>query len=124
MDGGTKAKDWNAHGGGVLSVAFTHDGRITSCGRDKTTKTWKPDGGAEKTFEAFPDIALHTAFNDDGSRVIAGDWSGAIRVFNSADGKKLGDLTPNPKPLAADAAPTVAMKPTTQPTTKPVAMKK
>jgi len=125
MSGGTKAKDWGAHGGGVLSVAFTHDGRITSCGRDKVTKTWKPDGGAEKSFEAFPDIALHTAFSDDGARVIAGDWSGAIHVFNTADGKKLGDLTTNPKPLAADAAPAaVAIKPTTQPTTKPLAIKK
>jgi len=125
MDGGTSAKNWNAHGGGVLSVAFTHDGRITSCGRDKVTKTWKPDGAAEKSFDAFPDIALHTAFNDDGSRVIAGDWSGAIRVYNAADGKKVGDLTPNPKPLPADLVPTATtLKPSTQPTTKPLAIKK
>ncbi|HEV8605496.1 MAG TPA: c-type cytochrome domain-containing protein [Tepidisphaeraceae bacterium] len=124
MDGGTQAKNWNAHSGGVLSVSFTHDGRLTSAGRDKTTKTWKPDGAAEKTFDAFPDIALHTAFNDDGSRVISGDWSGAIRVFNTADGKKLGDLTPNPKPLPPDPSPTATtLKPATQPTTKPIARK-
>jgi hypothetical protein len=120
MDGGTQAKTWNAHGGGVLSVAFTHDGRIVSAGRDKTTKTWKPDGSADKSFEAFPDIALHSRFNDDGTRVIAGDWSGAIRVFNAADGKKIGELTTNPKPLETPAS---AVKPTTQPTTKPIAKK-
>jgi cytochrome c/WD40 domain-containing protein len=122
MDGGTQSKTWSAHNGGVLSVSFTHDGRLTSAGRDKTSKTWKPDGSADKSFESFPDIALHTAFSDDGSRVIAGDWSGVIGVFNTADGKKVGTLTPNPKPLPQDAPPApTALKPTTQPTTRPLA---
>jgi hypothetical protein len=46
-------------------------------------------------------------------------------VYNAADGKKVGDLTPNPKPLPADPVPTATtLKPSTQPTTKPLAIKK
>ena len=48
--------------GGVLSIAFTHDGRIVSCGRDHQVKLWGPDGAQLKSFEAFNDIALRAAF--------------------------------------------------------------
>ena len=96
MENGSQIKSWNAHGGGALSVEFTHDGRIVSSGRDKLTKTWKPDGNAERQLEALPDIALHAAFDHDGKRVIAGDWNGEVRVWLAADGKPAGKLALNP----------------------------
>src|SRR5688500_2196597 len=96
MENGSQIKSWNAHGGGVLSVEFTHDGRIVSSGRDKLTKTWKPDGNVERQLEPLPDIALHATFDHDGKRIVAGDWSGQVRVFNAADGKPVGTLALNP----------------------------
>src|SRR5262249_10160256 len=32
--------------------------------------------------------------------VLAGDWTGQIPVWQSADGKRVGQLTPNPAPMA------------------------
>jgi predicted nucleic acid-binding Zn-ribbon protein len=96
MHDGANLKTQNAHGNGVTSIAFAHDGRIATCGRDNTAKVWTSEAEGPKAFEAFSDVALHVAFTDDGQRVIAGDWTGAVRVFNVADAKKLGDLTANP----------------------------
>jgi WD40 repeat protein len=104
MTDGTLAKTINAHPGGVLAVTFTHDGRMVSCGRDGQVKLWGPDGAALKTFEKFNDIALRAVFDHDGQRVIAGDFTGAIRVWGVADGKRIGDLTANPLPLAQQLA--------------------
>jgi hypothetical protein len=101
MTDGTMAKSFNAHNGGVLSVAFAHDGKIVSCGRDNLVKLWGPDGAAIKTFEPFSDLALKATISCDGGRVIAGDFTGAIRAWNVADGKRAGELTANP-PTAAE----------------------
>ena len=98
------AKTINAHAGGVLSLAFTHDGKLVSCGRDGQVKLWGPDGSALKTFERFDDIALKATFTHDGARVVAGDYTGAIRVWNLADGKRAGDLTANPPTVAQQLA--------------------
>ncbi len=101
MSDGTMAKSFNAHNGGVLSVAFAQDGKIVSCGRDNLVKLWGPDGAAIKTFEPFSDLALKATISCDGSRVVAGDFTGAIRAWNVADGKRAGELSANP-PTAAE----------------------
>ena len=88
------------HGGGVEGLQFSRDGRIASCGRDQVTRTWDGNGGQQRVFDAFPDIALRAVFTHDGSRVIAGDWTGQIRVWSAADGKLLGNLSNNPPTLA------------------------
>ncbi len=90
-------KSWNAHGGGVASVDFTADGRLVSCGRDRVAKVWDKDGNLTTTSEPLTDIAVRAALS--GERVIAGDWSGAIKVFG-LDGKPVGELTSNPVPIA------------------------
>jgi hypothetical protein len=98
---GTESKSWNAHPGGVLSVDFTPDGRLVSCGRDKVAKVWDATGKAIATTEAFSDLALRAALNSE--RVIAADFTGAIRVYAlSADGKanKVGELSANPPGIA------------------------
>jgi hypothetical protein len=97
---GTESKSWNAHPGGVLSVDFTPDGRLVSCGRDKVAKVWDATGKAIATTEAFSDLALRAALNSE--RVIAADFTGAIRVYALADGKanKVGELSANPPGIA------------------------
>jgi hypothetical protein len=100
MENGGQIKSWGAHGGGVASVEYTRDGRIASCGRDRVAKVWDGNGGQQRQFDAFPDIALRCTFSHDGSRVIAGDWSGEIRVWTTADGKLVGPLSGNPPTIA------------------------
>ena len=114
MENGGQIKSWGAHGGGVFSVEYCRDGRIVSTGRDKVTKLWDGNGVALKDFEAFNDLALQTTHCDETDRVIAGDWTGEIRVWNAADGARIGQLTSNPPTLEsrlataqAQVAPTV-----------------
>jgi hypothetical protein len=100
MENGNSIKSWGAHGGGVESVRYARDGRIVTAGRDKLVKLWDGNGNAQRTFEARPDVALCAAFTHDDARVVAGDWTGQIPVWTAADGKAVGQLTPNPPTLA------------------------
>ena len=104
MENGGQIKSWGAHGGGVFSVEFCRDGRMVSSGRDRVTKLWDGNGGALKDFEAFSDLALHATHCDETDRVIAGDWTGEIRVWNAADGTRIGQLTSNPPTLESRLA--------------------
>ncbi len=100
MNEGKNVKSWNAHSGGVMCVNYTHDGRIATAGRDKTAKAWSGDGGLQKQFPTFPEIALEATFTHDGSRVAAGDWSGQVQMWVAADAKQVAELSPNPPSLA------------------------
>lgn len=98
MENGGLVKNWNAHGG-VACVSFTHDGRLVSAGRDRMVRTWTADGAQEREFPAFNDLALQCAFAHDGTRVIAGDFSGEVRIWNGADAAQLAQLSANPPTL-------------------------
>ncbi len=119
MENGGQVRNWGAHGGGVASIEFTRDGRVVSAGRDRLVKLWDQAGKQQRAFEAFGDLALEATYCDETNSVIAGDWSGEIRVWNSADGKRLGQLLAAPPTLEsrlaeaqkADAAAKAAMKP-------------
>ena len=106
MENGGQIKSWAAHGGGAFSVEFCRDGRLVTSGRDKVTKLWDGNGGALKGFEAFTDLALQATHCDETDRVIAGDWTGEIRVWNAADGVRIGQLTTNPPTLESRLAAT------------------
>jgi len=99
MNKGGQVKNWGAHGGGAQCVEFTRDGHLVSTGRDRVAKLWDQNGKQVRAFEAFSDIALQVTFCDETSRVIAGDWTGAIKVWNSADGALVGELNSNPPKL-------------------------
>lgn len=94
---GKEIRSWNAHPGGAAWVDFTPDGRLVSCGRDKVAKAWDQNGQTIGKTEPFADITLRAALSND--RVIAGDWTGLIRVTNLA-GKELAQLNSNPPALA------------------------
>ncbi len=94
---GREIKSWTAHAGGASWVDFTPDGRLVSAGRDKTAKVWDQAGKKLGETTAFNDIALRAVLSSD--RVIAGDWTGVIRV-SALDGKPLGELSANPPALA------------------------
>jgi hypothetical protein len=100
MENGNAIKSWGAHGGGCQSVEFTHDNRLVSCGRDRVVKVWDHNGAQQRAFEALPDVATRCTFTHDGARVVAGDWTGTVRVWQSADGKAVGNLAANPLSVA------------------------
>jgi len=98
-ENGNQVKSWGAHGGGVTSLVFTRDGRLVSCGRDGVAKLWDQNGAAKRTYSGFADLPLCIAYCDETNRVVAGDWTGAIRVFDANDGKQLGQLDADPPTL-------------------------
>jgi hypothetical protein len=98
-ENGTLVKAIPAHAGGVAAVDFLRDGRIVSVGRDKTPKLWKADFSPERAFDACADIGLAVAACDETGRLVVGDWTGELRVFNLGDGARTGALDPNPPTL-------------------------
>jgi hypothetical protein len=101
MENGGNIKGWGAHGGGASSVRFAKDGRLVSTGRDRAAKLWDQNGGGLRTFDAFNDLALRAAFTFDDAAIVAGDWSGEVRLYATQDGQRLGNLPANPAPIAA-----------------------
>jgi hypothetical protein len=113
MENGGNIKNWAAHGGGAAGVRFTHDGKLASTGRDRVTKLWDQNGGLQKQFEPLPDLGLRVAVTHENAKVVSGDWSGAVKVWNAADAKVVAQLDANPPPAAerakqAEAAVTAA----------------
>ncbi len=100
MENGKQLKTWTAHGSGSQSVRFTPDGRLVTSGRDKTCKLWDANGALKKQFEPFADVALRAVATFDNTRVVAGDWTGTLRVWATADGKRAGEFTTNPTPAS------------------------
>ncbi|MCH2401348.1 MAG: hypothetical protein MK364_19695 [Pirellulales bacterium] len=122
MENGGQIKSWGAHGGGAASVEFLRDGRLVSCGRDRVTKLWDQNGGQQRAFAAFGELALEVTYCDETNRCIAGDWLGNIRVWNGADGKQLGELSSNPPKLAERLAASQVQLATRQKEQKPPAV--
>jgi hypothetical protein len=100
MENGTQIKNWGAHGGGSEAVKYARDGKLVSCGRDRVAKLWDQNGAQQRVFDAFPDVALRAVFSHDSSRIVAGDWTGQLRVWSTADGKVVGNLSANPLSVA------------------------
>ncbi len=98
MENGGNIKSFGAHGGGVASVRFAKDGRLLTTGRDRVVRLWDQNGGKQREFEPFGDLALEAVFSHDESKVIAADWTGEIRVWDAKDGRRLANLAVNPAP--------------------------
>ena len=96
-----QVKTWQAHGGGVESLAWLPDGRLATTGRDARAKLWKADGSLERQLPPLADIGTRVAVSADGGRLFAGDWSGAVKAFATADGAEAGALDTNPPRLEA-----------------------
>lgn len=104
MNNGNQIKTWNAHGGGTASARFAQDGRLVTTGRDRTAKQWDQNGTAQRQFEGFNDLALQAVFTFDAGAVVAGDWTGEVRLWETKEGKRLGNLVANPAPVAVRLA--------------------
>ncbi|MCX7421218.1 MAG: hypothetical protein NT013_16975 [Planctomycetia bacterium] len=81
---------------GVLAVAYARDGSIATLGRDNSARLWRPDGNLLVKLEGFTDTPTRVVFTHNSERVIAGDFTGKVRVWSVKDKQLVGELTTNP----------------------------
>lgn len=96
MVDGKQVRSTAAHPGGALAVDVGHDNRFASVGRDSKVKLFDANGGSPREFAGLGDVPLRVAISHDGSRLLAGDWSGAVHVWSTADARHLGTLSTRP----------------------------
>jgi len=65
-------------------------------GRDNSARVWRADGNQLAKLDGFTDIPSRVAFSHDGERLIAGDFTGKVRIWSVKDRQLIGELTSNP----------------------------
>ncbi len=101
---GKQVKSWTANSGGALSVSYSTDGHLATCGRDRAVTLWEGNGGKPRHFEFFGNTPVRVAFSHDGQRVFATDFEGRVAGWAASDQKRLAELNANPAPLAEQIA--------------------
>ena len=96
MNQGKEVKRGTAGGGGILALDYARNGKLISATRDRRVKLWKPDLGLEKQSEPFPETITEVAFSHDANRYFTADWNGKIEAWNTADLKKVGEISATP----------------------------
>jgi hypothetical protein len=104
MQEGKQARSWAANSPGCLCVSYAPDGRLLTCGRDNSVTIWDASGGKPEHCQFFGNTATRAVFSCDAKQVIATDFDGRVGVWTSADQKRVGELSPNPVPLAEQIA--------------------
>jgi WD40 repeat protein/mono/diheme cytochrome c family protein len=98
---GAQVKSWSAHVPGSSSVQFARDGNLVTAGRDAKVRTWKPDGAAIREVGTLEDMALAARFTHDDKRIVASDWRGNVKEFETETGAVALALDPNPPTIEA-----------------------
>lgn len=102
MTGGSEVKKIDAHPGGVTAFAFSQDGASVTAGRDFKVKLWKQDfSHARDLAQNLPATPTAVALDSEGKRAFIADSEGAVRIFQTADAKPVGELQANPPTIAA-----------------------
>ena len=82
------------HTAGVLSVAFSPDGRhIVSGSSDKTIRVWDAQTGDQvgNPLQGHTDWIRSVAFSPDGRHIVSGSSDKTIRVWDAQTGGKVGN---------------------------------
>jgi WD40 repeat protein len=103
LENGSNIKNWSGKAA-LLSLEFTRDGRLVTCGRDQISRLWDQEGKQLIESPAAGDVAVSVSFCDESSRAIAASWAGAVNVYKTEDGSLLGSLATNPPMLEARLA--------------------
>ncbi len=97
MNGGSEVKKIDAHPGGVTAFAFSRDGSSVTAGRDMKARFWKPDfSPARDLVQNLPALPTAVALDAEAKRAFIADAEGVIRVFQTNDGKQVGEIQANP----------------------------
>ncbi|MEN8773421.1 MAG: c-type cytochrome domain-containing protein [Akkermansiaceae bacterium] len=96
MNQGKEVKKGTAAGGGILALDYARNGQLICSTRDRRVQLWKPDLGLDKQTQPFPEMITEVAFSHDAARYFTADWNGKIEVWNTADLKKIGELSATP----------------------------
>ena len=101
MANGREIRNIDAHGGGVLSVDFSHDGHVVSSGRDNLVKIWNAEGQALKQLEGFTDLVTTARFLEDDEHVVVGDFLGQVQMWSIAGEEpvKVAELSSHPQSI-------------------------
>lgn len=99
LNDGREIKRWNAHSGGVSAIEYTRDARIVSVGRDRLAKLWQGDGKAIKSYTGLSDVGLEVSYDSELNRIVAGDWTGQVRIWDANSAAFLFAISANPSGL-------------------------
>lgn len=91
---GKEVKNFNGGVGDITDVEYTRDGNILVTGRSKSAKLFDAAGKLLKEFKGLPDVGMRVAYDHEAGRVLAGDWSGHVYVWDK-DANKVGEFTTN-----------------------------
>jgi WD40 repeat protein/serine/threonine protein kinase len=93
-----------AHGSKVLALAISRDGKLlASAGRDRRVRLSDARTGRELHSFAHEDFVMHLAFSRETPLLAGVSNGGQLRIWKTADGQLLREITTNPVSALAAA---------------------